>query len=86
MRGGFVAVRLDPGDLGLKRSDPLSQFGLRIRIEAFLRKLVGGIAFWPGQIFVHRRAESDGAALLSMRSAARAEIAWLTGNRGGLND
>jgi hypothetical protein len=86
VRGGFVAVSLDPRDLSLEHSDPFTQLALRIRIEAFLGKQRGGIAFWPRQIFVHCHAESDAAALLSMRPTAKAEIAWLAGNWGVIND
>lgn len=50
-RIGGGAVLLDASiagpdsiDLGFEQFDPLGQFVLRIRVEAFLRQLAGGIA------------------------------------------
>ena len=53
MRGRLVPVRLDPGNLRLEQSNPLVEFGQRIRIKTFLRQRCGSIAFGPGQVIVH---------------------------------
>jgi len=59
MVGRSRMVRLDPGDLGFERGDPLEQLILRIGVESFLRQQAGGVAARAREVLcVHCAAES----------------------------
>ncbi len=75
MRGGAVAVRLDPRDFRPQLRDPLGKLTSRIRVESLAGEQAGGVAARTGAIIVVHVREDESRAACCQRAARLGERA-----------